>query len=109
MWALLVLARLTKAVAVAVPPELAAAALLVVQVERVRILARRCFSRPAALSRRWGLLSTKGVRIVASVCLLERLWWWWLQCVGGIGQWWIDVNVCLVFGSLLVPLISECV
>lgn len=64
----LALARLTKA---AVPPEPAAAAVadvaLVVQVERVRILASRCFSRPPALSRRWaGLLSMKGVCIVAS-------------------------------------------
>jgi hypothetical protein len=60
----LVLARLTKAVP---PPEPAAAVAdvaLVVQVERVRIRASRCFSRPPALSRRWGLLSMKGVCIV---------------------------------------------
>ena len=84
----LVLARLTKAVP---PPEPAAAVAdvaLVVQVERVRIRASRCFSRPPALSRRWGLLSMKGVCIVASVG----------------GMWWIDVNevetrdVCFVFG-----------
>jgi hypothetical protein len=61
---LLVLARLTKAVREPV------GVALVAQEERVRIRASRRFSRPLALSRRWdwGLLSTKGVCIAASVC-----------------------------------------
>lgn len=78
------MARLTKAV----PGLVVVDVVLVVQEERVRIWARRCFRRPPALSRRWGLLSMKGVCIaVSGECALR------LQ-LGAVRSVWVDVS-CL--------------